>query len=276
MSSGCLISAPDGAPQYWPPRLGGFVQAVSAGDLDGNGSTEVIVYMTGSSSQAGLYEIVGGKDFATGGSSPIKSFSSFIPSKLEAPTAAFQLRGGTPEVYVASGADPVELTSYSSVLEEDDLQITDVPGGGALLWTRPIMFPGNMLHIAVSNGSVISHVASDFIEEHAIPAPGGATWDLAQVATSYASGMDQIVVVATPTLITRSPIPTQANAMFTWTTVRTGTAWLGQTTADLDGDGREEVIGLDLPGKQLCVIDPGSATVPAPTACLAIPDLFSG
>ena len=272
-SSGCLFSAPEGAPQFWPPQLGGTVQAVTAGDLDGNGSTDVVVYMTGNSSQAGLYEIVGGKDLAAGGR--VTSFSKFVPAKLTAPIAAFQLGGGTQKVFVATGSDPVELTSYSNALEEDDLEITDVSGGSALLWAHPITFPGNMLHIAVSNGSQISHVASDFIEERAIPAPSGPTWNLAQVATSYASGSDQIVVVATPMQIVRSPLPTGIDPMFTWTTVRTGPAWVGQTTVDLDGDGREEVVGLDLAGKQVCIVDPGAAAVPVTPICLAIPNLPS-
>jgi hypothetical protein len=275
-SSGCLFSAPEGAPQYWPPQLGGTVQAVSSGDLDGNGSTEVIVYMTGNSSQAGLYELVGGQDFTSGGRSPVTSFSKFVPSKLAAPTAAFQVGGGTPRVYVATGSDPVELTAYSNLVEEDDVEITDVSGGSALLWVRPIMFPGNMLHIAVSNGSLISHISSEFLDEQPIPAPSSQTWDLAQLTTSYASGMDLIAVVATPTQIVRSPLPAQANLPFTWTTVRSGPAWVGQTSVDLDGDGREEIVGLDLAGKQLCVVDPGATAVPVTPVCLAIPILSAG
>jgi hypothetical protein len=272
-SSGCLFSAPEGTPQFWPPQLGGTVQAVTAGDLDGNGSSEVVVFMTGTSSQSGLYEIVGGKDFATGGK--VKSFSRFVPVKLTAPIAAFQLGGGAPKLFMAAGSDPVELTAYSNTLEQDDFMLTDINSSSALRWARPIMFPGNMLHIAVSDGSQISHIASDFIEERAIPAPSGPTWDLAQLATSYASGIEQIAVVATPMQIMRSPLPTGSNPMFTWTTVRTGAAWVGQTTFDLDGDGREEIIGLDLAGKQICIVDPGAAAVPVTPICLAIPNLSS-
>jgi hypothetical protein len=82
--SGCIISAPDGAPQSWPPPLGIDVQAVTSGDLDGNGSTDIVVYSAGTTSQAGMYLVTGGVDIGTT-TMPVKSFSKFVPAALQSP-----------------------------------------------------------------------------------------------------------------------------------------------------------------------------------------------
>jgi hypothetical protein len=280
-ASGCIISAPEGAPQSWPPPLGITVQAVTAGDLDGNGSTDVVVYASGKESQAGMYLLTGGQDLGAGSARPVQSFSKFVPAPLQIPTAAMQLGGVAPTIYVATAedtifddpGDKVEITQYSNILTEKARVTSTVPAGNAVLWLHAINFPGAMLHIAVSNGGVIDHAAASFADVKAIPAPGAPTWDLAQLATSYPSGMDQIAVVATPTQIQRSPVPSPTVNMFAWTVVRNGPAWVGQVSIDLDGDMREEIVGLDLAGKQVCVVDPGVATLPVTPVCLAIPML---
>jgi hypothetical protein len=284
LASGCIISEPAGKPQTWPPPLGVFVEAVTAGDLDGNGSTDVVVFASGDENQAGMYLLTGGKDLGNGSTRPVRSFTKFVPAALQNPSTALQLGGSVPSVYVATaedkaGDDPgdkIELTRYSNILAEQDRVTTSVPTGKALLWLHPIAFPGNMLHIAASDGSSIDHVAGDFGDVKPIPAPASATWDLAQLTTSYASGMDQIAVVATPTSIQRAALPGPSGGMFAWTTVRTGPAWVGQTSFDLDGDGREEIIGLDIASKQLCVVDPGAMAVPVTPVCLAISTLPPG
>jgi hypothetical protein len=281
-ASGCIISAPDGATQSWPPSLGLTVQAVTSGDLDGNGSTDVVVYASGKETQAGMYLLTGGQDLGGGSSKPVRSFSRFVPARLQPSTAALQIGGIAPALYVATAedqgededpGDKIEIKQYSNILAEKNKVMTTVPTGNALLWLHPIVFPGNMLHIAVSNGAAIDHAASGFADVKAIPPPGTPTWDLAQLATSYASGMDQIAVVATPTQIQRAALPGPSGGMFSWVVVRQGPAWVGQTAVDMDGDGREEIVGLDLMGKQLCIVDPGAATVPVTPVCLAIPML---
>jgi hypothetical protein len=278
--SGCIISAPDGAPQAWPPPLEVSVQAVTAGDLDGNGSTDVVVYGTGSDSQAGMYLLAGGKDLGGGTTTPVRGFSKFVPASFVMPTAALQLSGTAPSIYVATAddgaGDKVGLTQYTNVLTQTAHVTTTVPTGNPALWVHLMMFPGMMPHIAVSNSGSIDHVAASFSEVRAVPAPGTPTWDAAQLATSYASGTDQIAVVATATQIQRATIPGPTGGMFGWAVVRTGPAWLGQVSLDLDGDGREEIIGLDVAGKQVCVVDPGATTVPVTPTCLSIPILAPG
>ena len=45
-STGCLISAPEGAPQTWPPKLGVSVEAVTSGDLNGDGVSDFAVILS--------------------------------------------------------------------------------------------------------------------------------------------------------------------------------------------------------------------------------------
>jgi hypothetical protein len=183
LASGCIISEPAGKPQTWPPPLGVFVEAVTAGDLDGNGSTDVVVFASGDENQAGMYLLTGGKDLGNGSTRPVRSFTKFVPAALQNPSTALQLGGSVPSVYVATaedkaGDDPgdkIELTRYSNILAEQDRVTTSVPTGKALLWLHPIAFPGNMLHIAASDGSSIDHVAGDFGDVKPIPAPASAT-----------------------------------------------------------------------------------------------------
>jgi hypothetical protein len=282
VASGCIISEPEGAPQTWPPSLGLTVQAVTSGDLDGNGSTDIVVYASGKDSQAGMYLLTGGKDLGGGSSKPVRSFSTFVPARLQPTTAALQVGGIAPTIYVATAqdngededpGDKIEIKQYSNVLTEKAKVTSTVPTGNAVLWLHMINFPGNMPHVGVSNGATIDHSPAGLNDVKPIPPPGSPTWDIAQLATSYPSDMDQIVVVATPTQIQRATLPTTAGAMFAWTVVRNGPAWVGQTSVDLDGDGREEIVGLDLMGKQLCVVDPGAATVPVTPVCLSVPML---
>ncbi|HUS29582.1 MAG TPA: hypothetical protein VMZ53_13810 [Kofleriaceae bacterium] len=279
-ASGCIISPPEGATQSWPPSLV-TVQAVTSGDLDGNGSTDIVVYGTGGENRAGLYLLTGGQDLGGGQSKPVRSFSTFVPAELAIPTAALQLGGAAPSIYVATAEDGpgdlsngnIEITQYSNILGEKARETTAVPAGNATLWLHAINFPGAMLHIAVSNGGTINHASANLGDVKPIPAASGPTWDLAQLATSYPSGMDQIAVVATPMQIQRASVPGPSGGMFAWTVVRNGPAWVGQTSIDLDGDGREEILGLDLANKQVCVVDPGASTVPVTPVCLAIPML---
>lgn len=271
--TGCLISAPEGAPQTWPPKLGVTVEAVTSGDLDGNGSQDIVVYSSGSSTQAGMYLITAGKDLVD---NRVSSFSKFVPIEIDHPAAAFQTTDAAPSVYLATTTDKIVLTQYSNILTEKATITTTVPASTSGVWIHPVTFPGDMVHIAVSSGSVIDHVAATFDDAKPIPAPSGPSWDGAQLATSYASGQDSIVVVAANTTIMRATLPTTMGAMFMYQAVRTGAAWSGQTAFDLDGDGREEIIGFDLQSHQLCVVDPGAASVPVTPACLTVSTSFPG
>ena len=80
VGTGCLVSAPEGAAQLWPPSLGGTVEAVVAGDLDANGSTDVVVIESGTESQNGMYLLKGGVDFDFAATTPVRSFSRFVPT----------------------------------------------------------------------------------------------------------------------------------------------------------------------------------------------------
>jgi hypothetical protein len=276
-ASGCLIEAPEGASQLWPPPLGLTVQAVTAGDLDGTGSTDIVVFGTGNENQAGMYVIKGGVDIAPGTGKPVRSFSTFVPRDLTTRMAATITPGSVPRVFTATGTAAATLTSFSNALAEEDQAATTIATNGALLWLRSIVFPGAQQRLVLGNGSYIEHASLDLSEVRAIPAPAGPTWNLAQLASSYASGTSQVAVVATPTEVLRAPIPTGGGTpTFNWTQVRQGASWLGQTSVDLDGDGREEIVGFDIATHAICVVDPGTASVPATPVCLPVNSTFGG
>lgn len=276
--AGCVIPAPEGAPQTWAPELGITVEAVVAGDLDANGSTEIVVVGSGEDNQAGMYLLQGGRDlvFNSGGTT-VRSFTRFVPAEIEPPVATYYAGGAAPRVYLAQGSDVVRVTRLTNTLAEEADGASTIAAGGALLWTRPVMFPGNMPHIAVSNGSTIDHLTIDLADPRPIPAPMSPTWNLAQLATSYTNGAETVVVVATPDAIRRAPIPTMPGAPFAYETVRMDPAktWLGQTAFDFDNDGREEIVGFDLMAHDVCVIDPGAPIGTLPS-CVHLTSTFPG
>jgi len=273
LCSGCLISEPDGASQAWPPSLGGKVEAVVSGDLDANGSLDVVVMMSGVESQAGLYLLKSNVDLVWDTGNPFRSFSTFIPVPLVHPTAAFIDASVAPRLFVVTGEDTLGITSYANNLNELATGETNV-AGGTNAWTKRLVFPGGQVHYAVSNGSTIEHVDGNLADRHPLPAPMSPTWTQAQTVTSYTDGSDQWAVVATATTIQRCVIPLTMGAQFAWEPVRDEAAmWSGQTTYDFNNDGREEIVGFDVGAHQLCIVDPGVA---GSKACLTLASTWLG
>jgi hypothetical protein len=262
----CFIEAPSGAELTWPPPLGLTVEAVAAGDLDSNGSTDLVVLGSGAKQQAGLYLLTGGRDLLLQtGATPAKSFSRFVPYDTATPSAALY---ASPTLYVATGSVTAELIAFSNVLDETASVATTVTQTTSRLWIERVAFPGGNVHTAVSNGATIDH-SRDLTDVRAVPAPGSPTWNSAQAVTSYASGADQIAVVADSQTIQRSPLPGPTTMQFSWSIVRQGASWVGQTAIDLDNDMRDEIVGFDPATKQLCVVAPSAATLPVTPACIA-------
>lgn len=273
-----MISAPEGAEQSWPPALGGTVEAVVAGTLDTDDASEIVVVMSGTESQAGMYVMTGGTDLVfNSGDTGVRSFSRFVPTAWTAPIAASYIAGVAPRLLVAHSESKVTITELSNTLAEVESGETSIDGGGGTLWTTFVDFPGAMPHATASNGSLIDHLAVTFDDPRPIPAPMSPTWDDAQLALSYVSGMDQVIVVALANKIVRATVPTTPGAMFAWTDVRAdGPAWSGLTAFDLDDDGRSEILGVDLAAHKLCVVDPG-VTLPAPDpSCVDLGTTFPG
>jgi hypothetical protein len=272
VSTGCVISAPEGKPQFWPPQLGGTVEAVVAGDLDANGSTDIVVMMTGNEHQAGFYLLDSDVDLAweSGTGDVLRSFSTFVPTELERPVAAYLDGAAAPRIYVATGSDTLEVIQLANNLTELDRGTTTVPGGGDA-WIRPLTFPGGMVHYTVSNGAKIDHLDTTLGDPKPLPQPMGTpSWNLAQTATSYSDGANQVVAVATSTAVYRCTIPTTPGTPFDWTPVRTGEPWLGQTAFDFDGDGHDEILGYEAMAHRVCVVKVDAATLPVTPSCIEL------
>jgi hypothetical protein len=267
---GCIISDPQGTGQTWPPALGISVEAIVAGDLDLDGATDVVVFSSGDADQQGMFHLVGKRDLVLGNGSPVGRFSRFIPTDHERPVQATFVAGAAPRIDVVhEWLSLLRVTRVTNTLEEDRSGFTTLALGSDRIWTRPVTFPGGIQHVAVSNGTEIEHLDRDLRDARPIPAPMMPTWNAAQLATSYASNAGQVIVVATTHSIHRATIPTMANPAFVWEAVRTdGKLWLGQTAIDLDGDGRDEILGFEPQSYSICVFDPGgfAGTVPSCTA----------
>lgn len=274
--SGCIIGEPQGAPQWWTPQLGGTVEDVVAGDLDADGATDIVVMMSGTVAQAGLYLLDGDVDLQWNATDNVLTFSRFVPMPLVRPVGAYLEAGAAPSLYLATGEELLTVTQLSNTLETVESTETTV-GGSGVAWVRPIAFPGNQPHTAISNGSSIDHVEADLGSPRPLPAPDSPTWDLAQTVTSYTEGSSTFAVVATAATIYRAMIPTTPGSPFAWQAVRTGAPWLGQTAHDFDGDGRAEIVGFDLAAHKVCVVDIATPTIPvAAPSCIQLSSTFTG
>jgi hypothetical protein len=270
-ASGCF-DAPTGAPQTWPPPLRVRVEAVTAGDLDRDGTPEVVVYASGTSEQAGMYLLRGGTDLVLGTQRPVRSFSTFLPLELTTPVGALQTGGLPPRVYALYNGDPlVYLGATDAALSPIDTERVTGLSVGGMLWVRAVAFPGGATRIALSNGAEILHATPELTDLVEIPPPQGDAWPLAQTITSYADGNARVIVVATPERIVRATIPS-AGGGYAWSEVRAGAPWVGQTAFDLDGDGRDEILGFDPSTRSLCVVD----VVAGPAPCFDLGTSFSG
>jgi len=274
--SGCIIGEPEGTPQGWRPQLGGTVEDVVAGDLDANGVTDIVVMMSGTEAQAGLYLLDGDVDLQWNATDNVLTFSRFVPMPLVRPVGAYFEAAAAPRLYLATGDDVLTVTQLSNTLQELGSTRTTV-GGTGTAWVRPITFPGGMAYKAISNGSAIEHVEPSLGSPRPLPAPESPTWEFAQTVTSYNDGPATIAVVATAEAIYRAAIPTTPGSAFVWEVVRTGAPWLGQTVHDFDGDGRAEIVGFDVAAHRVCVVDVGVATIPvAAPSCIQLSSTFSG
>lgn len=274
--SGCIIGEPQGAPQWWTPQLGGTVEEVVAGDLDGDGATDIVVMMSGTERQAGLYLIDGDVDLEWNATENVLSFSRFVSMPLVRPVGAYAETGAAPRIYLATGEEVLTVTELSNTLERLEVTETSV-GGGGMAWVRPIAFPGGQAHKAISNGSTIEHVDPMLGSPRPLPAPESPAWEIAQTVTSYSESTTTIVVVATAKTIYRAVIPTTPGSPFAWEVVRTGAPWLGQTAHDFDGDGRAEIVGFDVASHEVCVVDVATSTIPVATpSCIQLGSTFTG
>jgi hypothetical protein len=268
VTAACL-SGPTGAPRSWPPPLATTdVAAIAAGDLDGDGTSDVIVLVAGTADTgAGAYFLKGGVDVHASAAAPLATFTGYTPlDEVDAPAAAVAVTiGGTRSVVLAYSAhSQLQLTRLdgAALAIKGDGSTEIATTAQDPVWLVPMAFPGNQLRLALGIGDDLRHLDPSALSGttatvQLIPPPG-ASWSSPAIATSYTSGSDTIAVIASAASIDRSTIPTQPppQGMFTWANVRTGTAWTGQAVFDL-GNGRADVIGYDATGAQVCAIDPG-------------------
>jgi hypothetical protein len=249
-AAGCL-SAPTGLDQAWPPPRGIAVEAVVAADLDGDATPELLVLASGTSHEAGIYRIEGNRDLDLGTPALVRGFSTFAPLPLVHPSAVVATATGVFEATATN--DKIEIQALTNALAPVGQRFdAGFSSGNTVLWLRAATFPGDMPRIVASNGSLVTHVAPDGSDSRMIPPPSGATWSTAEVATTYSIAGEPHLVVATPGEIWDSPL---TGGAFAWTNRRSGAAWLGQIAVDLDGDGRDEIVGFDPAAHAACMFD---------------------
>ncbi len=288
--AGCLKS-PDGKPQSWPPPDGiPAIESVVAADLDGDDIDDLAVIAAGPAAEGGgVYLIRGGTDIDPAADPPILSFSLVAPLDLEAPLTALAL-----DIDIATaGVDLViahtdgSNTRLATLRGADLGGLGNIPSGlapaapGQPLWLRMVAFPGGQPRLVIAAGADVNHMAPEALTGTTTPAPTifpapppGPGWVEPQLALTFDPGTGTEAVVATTTTAMRSPIPTEPppTGTFSWTALRDGPAWIGQTVTDLDGDGTEEILGFDPSGSdpgQICgvVVDdtqPLCLTTPIP------------
>ncbi|NVB84293.1 MAG: hypothetical protein HOV81_38305 [Kofleriaceae bacterium] len=242
--------------RLWPPPRGITVQAVAAGDLDGDDTTDLVVFGADTPPRTGVY-LIAGRDIATGSGRPIRTYSTFVPRELGIPTAATIASG---QVFAATEETSIQLASFDAMLAEKHAWSTGVTPDRLFVQTVDL----GELRVVAGNESMIFHTSLDLADPRGLDAPSG-NWLQARLVTSYAEGPDHIVVVATETEIVRARFADP----LAWTEVRQGPAWFGQTAVDLDGDGRAEIVGFDPMTSSVCAIDPGASTS---ASCLHVND----
>jgi hypothetical protein len=274
LASTACLSSPGGVARSWPPPLGTTdVAAVATGDLDGDGTSDVIVLVAGTAATgAGVYLLRGGADVQASAATPLTTFTGYTPlASVGAPAAGLLVTvGGEPAVLFAYERDgQVELT----LLETGALDIKADGSTGISIdtqhevWLQPITFPGGAQRLLLGAGDQVRHLdpstlVGSTISLNLLPGPG-AGFSSPQTGTSYTSGSSTIAVIASAASIDRSAIPTMPppQGMFSWSTVRSGATWSGQTVFTLTGD-HGEVLGYD-GSLGLCAIDPAGAAQPS-------------
>jgi hypothetical protein len=261
---------PTGLAQTWPPSRGIVVEAIVAGDLDADGATDLLLYGSGDSHQAGIYRIEG-SELALGDAQPVHSFTTFAPLPFGHPSAGTAVDvGGMAKVFAAYYAPAIHVGAYDATLAMTATLPADLPAGNATLWMRPLVVPNDQPRLAVSNGTRIQQSALDGSDAHPLLSPVGQAWSDAAVATTFAQGANVDVVVATPTQVFTALAPDTNTSNLTWATVRDGPVWVGQVALDL-GATHDFIVGLDLAQGAVCAIDPNGGQ----PVCLALGSVSS-
>lgn len=259
--AGC--SEPTGAPQSWPPPLGVAIETVLAGDLDGDGISEIVAYSSGDN--AGAYLIEGSPSLAAG--TPPTHFTRFVSEPFASNIAGAMFVEDNAGQIVAAYADSgsIAIEQYDAHLEPPVLPLpTEVPAGGTVLWVAPSPRINGSFDLLVGNGSEVHYIsgldATETTLQTNLPAP------VVVGATFYVGGVRK-VAVANATDAEVATLNTDGTIGL-WTQIRSGAAWVGQTAFDLDGDGQPELLALDATTNQLCALSLLAAT----SSCVATGD----
>ncbi len=262
---GACLSTPEGLPRSWPPPFGeADVAALAAGDVDGDGSDDLVVVLAGAERDgAAVYLMLGGKDLDTTRRELAETFTqvAFIGG-IDRPVAVTVVEADSDDaardvvVFHDKGAE-----SRLTVLHGRDLALVgtmEIDDTRTPAWLRGVPFGPGSHALFVASGPELHQTSYDELEETRPamtrqPPPSGG-WGGPQTVDGFVDGSSHYAIVAGTTQLWRTQV---AGGPLTWTAVRTGNAWLSQVTADLDGDGVREVLGIDpTPPASLCAFDP--------------------
>ena len=253
------LGVPTGKARAWPVS-DGSVLAVAAGDVDGDGISDLVMLVGGT--EAGLYVLRGGVDLPPTGAA--NSFSTVVPLSDAAAPAALAVLGppGQPANVVVTRltADGPRIDVFhGATLTPVSTTRLDATAGtsGSAAWIRQTPFGPGGQFVLFDVGTQVFHIdPSSLFSSSAptfdtVPPPDGNGWPNSAFVDGATSGNEVWVAGADSAwsgIAGEGPIH--------WQRFRSGATWRAQVPLNLTG-AIDAVVGVDGSSTaQLCAIEP--------------------